>query len=446
MKKAIILQLIADKIAGQGNQVDIRNALPTVLEAMLENTEPELINYAALKTMRDAGELFPGKLYRITDYVATTTQEGTRSANHPFDIVVLATSTTQLSEDAAALLHDGDNYFKRDTVNLAGWKIKYSIDNDPERFVWADAENGKGVIFGLEDEYGNYAPFDFKGIQFERDTEWISNHESWCEEVLGAIPEESQWFYFLTWVDEDGVAQDASVVAQDIPNDESAYSGVYGNRLGLTSAYDMGIESAKTAFALPCTVLVSSYGYEDGLFYGIYSNTFGNYCSSNTFGNNCQDNTFGNDCSRNTFGNSCGFNTFGNNCFSNTFGNSCGSNTFGNSCGSNTFGNDCYYNTFGNDFFRNTIGNNCFSNTFGNDCYYNTFGNNCSYGSIGQGVNNVKVETSGSHEIKYFYIQNGTASSGNALVINFVADVTYPQVAGRDSSGNLQIWTPANNA
>jgi hypothetical protein len=58
-----------------------------------------------LKDARDNGELIPGALYRITDYVTTTAQENTRSVGHQFDIIVQAISESVLSEDAKAVQH-----------------------------------------------------------------------------------------------------------------------------------------------------------------------------------------------------------------------------------------------------------------------------------------------------------------------------------------------------
>ena len=128
--------------------------------------EPE--SYQNLAELRRTGKLVPGKSYRITDYVATTVQEDTRSANHPFDIVVMAISETTLSEDAKAVLHEGDTYFSQAGAKLDAWVIKYCFDNDATRFTWADSANGKGVVYRMVDEWGNDLPYDFKGVQFKR--------------------------------------------------------------------------------------------------------------------------------------------------------------------------------------------------------------------------------------------------------------------------------------
>lgn len=56
------------------------------------------------------------------------------------------------------------SYF--DKCNLNSWELKYCIDNDINRFDWADLDNGKGVIYYMKDEWGNECPYDFKNIKF----------------------------------------------------------------------------------------------------------------------------------------------------------------------------------------------------------------------------------------------------------------------------------------
>ena len=64
------------------------------------------VTWQELKDLRDNSELVPGNLYRITDYQCTTTQEGTQSAGHQFDIVLLALSENKLAEEGWAMMHD----------------------------------------------------------------------------------------------------------------------------------------------------------------------------------------------------------------------------------------------------------------------------------------------------------------------------------------------------
>ena len=69
------------------------------------------VTYAQLKTLRDGKKLVPGQSYRITDFVTTSTQTDTRSAGHPFDIIVVADDESTLNEVARAIQHEGDTYF-----------------------------------------------------------------------------------------------------------------------------------------------------------------------------------------------------------------------------------------------------------------------------------------------------------------------------------------------
>lgn len=156
------------KINMGGVDYDIRDK---VLEEQFGNinAKPMIsVTYAELVALRDNGELVAGMQYRITDYVTTTAQENTRSAGHQFDVIVTADNENTLNEVARACLHEGDTYFSESGANLAAWQIWYSLDNDAERFAWADTANGKGVIYRMIDEWNNDIPYDFKNIQFKR--------------------------------------------------------------------------------------------------------------------------------------------------------------------------------------------------------------------------------------------------------------------------------------
>lgn len=97
------------------------------------------VTYAKLRELKQKKLLNPGAKYRITDYVTTTSQANTRSANHRFDIIVTALDERTLSEDAMAIQHEGDTYFANS--NLAAWKLRYRLDNDSSEFRWARREN-----------------------------------------------------------------------------------------------------------------------------------------------------------------------------------------------------------------------------------------------------------------------------------------------------------------
>ncbi len=441
------------------------------------------VTWAQLKEMRDNALLDPGMLYRITDYQCTTSQADTRSAGHLFDVVVQALGPDTLSERAWAMPHDGDEYFQ--DSKLEAWQLWYCLDNDTSRFAWADAEDGKGVIWRMVDEWGNDCPYDFKNIQFKRwavtglskgsdemkaaliyDADdnpfYFGIYNSVYGDVVAPINAEIDdltnwaWHYtFHGWrkaADGELTPYDKSSEQFTAPDEFKQWSAeeyeeagttdickdnILGHNLDRNVMDNEGSSLYRDAAEeLPNNVFMSmSYCYydeEEGWSYSFdetYSNRLGDKCYNNTFGNGCYNNTFGSNCYSNTFGNSCYNNTFGNYCHDNTFGNYCQSNTFGNGCSYNTFGNDCYRNTFGNWFNQNTFGNGCSYNTFGNYCCYNTFGNGCHYNTFG---NYCQSNTFGN------YCQSNTFGNGcynNTFGNNFYLN-TFGNDCYRNTFGN----------
>ena len=445
------------------------------------------ISYQELVQLRSENKLVPGKQYRITDYTCTTTQANTRSINHLFDIIVTADSDSTLNEEAIAVQHTGDSYFNG--CDLNAWKIWYCLDNDTDRFVWADTTNGKGVIYRMIDEWNNDCPYDFKNIQFNGD--W------------------GYWAYTFNWINDnsDNSCEDLSVAQYAHTNDEGGYSHTYSNVIN-TCEDNVGSNYLNDGYPLKLNacVFLNTESHDNRWFYGCNSNTFGRSCYNNTFGSSCYNNTFGSNCYSNTFGGSCCNNTFGSDCYNNTFGPACYNNTFGNNCFSNsfggtyqnnTFGNDCRSNTFGNGGQYNTFGSACRGNTFGGDCrsntfgpycqnnifgsscYYNSFGprcqnnalgNNCQYNTFGNNCRYIKFAPNKEAATKYNFYQSNcfgdgcqyilvkgeeTASSksqvqnynfaqglqgtsGNYLTIDGVRNRAYETYISRDTDGTIK--------
>lgn len=424
--------LIDAKIKTNGQKSISGVVMNSVLNEMVDGLGTYVpITWAALRGLRDNGDLVPGTLYRITDYVTTTVQAGTRSAGHAFDLIVLATDESTLSEDVKAIQHEGDAYF--DEANLDAWEISYCLDNNDSRYVWADTENGKGVIWRMKDEWGNDCPFDFKNIMFERTSSWVDENPTFVRKVLDE--DERFWdggyFYAFSRYD-GGEVRDLSLVAKDIPTDEGEMPGCHGNVLSpldTASQYESGIE---TSFMLPSIVIISSASYNDGYFNGT-----GN--SYNVFGRNCYVITLGNACYGNRFGDQCINVVFGNDCHDNTFGNFCRVLRFEDCVSSSSIGHSCrdidliYY------VFGVTIGHQC-------------EGIYCAYAEdiyINPGTKYVKISGMGSEKkIKYCTILPGTSGTNynNRLSIPFNVMVTYPQFAGMNSEGLLHVWNPADNS
>ena len=393
------------------------------------------VTYNELKDLRDSSQLIPGQQYRITDYTTTTIQKDTQSAEHQFDIIVTADDVNVLNENTRAIQHEGDTYFTNSDLNI--WEVKYCLDNDSNRFTWADATNGKGVIYYMKDEFNNECPYDFKNIQFAR---WelsnpvgyrndYNNGDNWIQESIQfstlkkgfyGLNDSTNVFYYgyidgfhdnykveytisvsPTYCYTFGKDTDYSISGSHHGNVIKEHK--YSNKIQLNNIVFLGNNCDYNTFGNSCkSNTFGSYcsrnSFGNNCVYNTfgsacYDNTFGNDCDYNTFGGDNDYNTFGNNCSRNTLGGLCSYNTFGSACYDNsfsgfnsvynTFGKTCSYNTFGKTCSYNTFGNDCNYNTFGNYNDYNTFGNSCKSNTFGNSCKSNTFGNDCSYNTFG---------------------------------------------------------------
>ena len=360
------------------------------------------ITWAELKQLRDSAQLVPGQFYRITDYQCTTIQEDTRAMNHQFDIIVQALSDHTLSEDAKADYHDGDTYFTSATAQVCAWELKYCLDNDTDRFVWA-AEHGTGVIYYMKDEWNNEAPYDFKNIQFIRkvDIDMFkfdpeNGEDSWCYTFGG--------FY-----------------------DRSIYHGD-----GDTPAYDnfIGFYSPNpNVLMLPDNVFIDN-------------GTATKPAHNNKLGNNCTGNTFGELSWGNIFGNNCTNNTFIGQCQRNVFGDDCSTNKAGYKFGHNIFSNFCYNNTFGQDIVRILMGPNCERNTFGDECRSiscqdtckdNIFGNKNKFITFGCGcVNNCLGEKAQGVTFGHT-CRNNIFNGRNAIMITLETFCRYITLGNADA-------------
>ena len=371
----------------------------TVQTVVNESINQITINYLKLKELRDASQLVPGKEYRINDYICTTTQTGTRSAGNVFDIIVTADSESTLNEEARAINHEFDapnqDHFK--DCNLNAWQIWYCLDNDTTRFAWADATNGKGVIYRMIDEWNNDVPYDFKNIQY---------NGSW-----------GYWTYTFNWINDksDNSCEDLSVAQYVHTNIEGGYSHTCGNVINPCELREDG--NYGYPLKLNVCVFLNTETYDSGLFYGCSSNSFGNNCYENTFGNGCNGNSFGNNCYENTFGNGCYGNAFGNNCYGNTFGNNCDYNAFGNGCYGNTFGNGCYGNTFRHGCYSNAFGDRCYGNAFENYCNRVAFGNDCNSNSFGDSCYFIKFASDSSASTKHNYYRYNHFGDGCQYIV-----------------------------
>lgn len=377
------------------------------------------LTYEELKSLRDNAQLIPGQQYRITDYVTTTAQENTRSAGHQFDVIVTADNENTLNEVARACLHEGDTYFSEAGANLAAWQIWYSLDNDTERFAWADTENGKGVIYYMKDEHDNEAPYDFKNIQFKRykvtsDLEG-ADLTTLSQEYVGyplsgygasmplhiSLVDTSDYKYVYTFSGiNNGSIVDASLGTSGIAcydNSMKLYiaSNVqYLNDIVMYAHPESGNHCiTKNTFASDCFSM--TLGCEQ--VGEIWDNHFGQYCKNNIilgpyvyqndfganltacyFSQQVSQNNIGSYMQRNFVNNTFVQNVLGPNCKDNIFMKKCSLNTIGEQFMNNTCNDEFYQNNLGAGFLENTFNGKFYSNVSYNQFMRNTINGKCS--------------------------------------------------------------------
>ena len=386
-----VKNLIISNIKANGQREITGPILQDVLLNMLENSSRvEEITYSDLKTLRDGTKLTPSRLYRITDYITTTVQSNTKSAGHHFDVIVLALSETELLEQAWVIHHEGDEYFTNN--NLSAWKIWYCIDNDTNRFAWADATNGKGVIYRMIDEFNNDVPYDFKNIQFKHPKDTT------------AYP-----YYYYTFA--------SSNEENNTDYSLSITNNCYSNVIKEYISSDKRVLNQIIFIGSDCSYNI--------LGYNCINNTFGNNCQHNTFDDNCQYNTFGPQCSFNTFRNSCWYNILGSGCSNNILGSDCSYNTFGEACSYNTLGSSCCQIKFAADSPAETKYNFYKNNHFGDGCQYILF-------------KGIGTDTSSDQVQNYNFSQGLKGTSSSYLIIDGKRNRAYETYISRDTDGAIK--------
>ena len=470
--------------------------------------KPVKATYKEMTEMRDQGKLIPGQYYQITDYV-TTVNEATitnaRSAGHPFDILVRADSVSTLNEQAWAVRHDGDTYFK--DARLEAWELKYRLDN----VQWSkqagtyvtDEDNGYTFLvigditlsghtykllqgFGMYvEDWSDYALMETVAegeqiICYYGDPEDFAPEEPEVVGTASGVEEVTEAGKgTITWMkDEHGNecpydfknVQFKRYMATDSVSGRDGLGGKYmvadpdncPQRLSVEDTEDFiwayTFSSDNDGGEQKDYSLTAEHQVHDNMFRpysdGLPNNVmFGEYNYSNSFGFSCYDNSWGNSNQNNSWGNNCNSNSWGNNCNSNSWGNDNSYNSWGNSCQNNSWGNNNRYNSWGNNCSRNSWGNNCYNNSWGNNCSRNSWGNFCQNNSWGnnvtqstlfEGVQYTQITT---ENVKNVQVLNGVAgTSSSKLTLTFADNKTYTQVAAMTSAGALKIYVPGDLA
>ncbi|MDE6410047.1 MAG: hypothetical protein K2K81_07385 [Muribaculaceae bacterium] len=376
--------------------------------------EMEGVTWAQLKHMRDYNKLVAGRYYRITDYECTTVTEDTRAAQNHFDIIVLAVSPFQLSEEAMATWRDPIEDYEGtplESANLKAWKLWYSLDNNTERFAWADPENGRGVIYRMIDEWGNDVPYDFKNIEFKRyrfvaDGDFFqgSNLDGAYYGFKGfagtglKFPETSEYEWFPTF--DGGSAYYASDPANrsvgNVIEKAVELTGASRGRQVLNDIVMMG-KARNNRFGVNCRRMTlgqdcsgnvfqgdSGVYSQDNIFRGLaFGNTFGSGLTANTFGIGMQYNRIGGMMRNNKMRESMIENSIGHYFQNNAVDESFCINNVGDSCINSQFGFDCISNEIGHESHNLYFEHSCHSNRIGKGCHHVSLGEQCECNEVG---------------------------------------------------------------
>lgn len=442
----------------------------------VKNGESIQGTYAQIKALKNAGKLQPGNVYQIEDYNATSKQSDTVVVPKiAFSIILTAVSSDFFSEEAFALAKNMRNELR---------KIYYCIENDTSRFAWADATNGKGVIYRMIDNNGNDVPYDFENIRFIR-TLALPTNDSPIRQLAGQF------------VGIDGVSLPGLTTINQKNNFPTFGNGVYRNNVikpyfkdgvqYLNNIICSGNKWSNNSFDDNCHDITILYGsVNEGC------NTFGKNCygiamtqaDSNIFGDDFHENSIDGYIYNNSFGIGCTQNIFGDHVNCNSFGNFFIGGVVGNMVAFNAFGENCLninivssaYNAFGNGCSDISMGGHSYNNTFGNGCQHVLFGvNQGAYGwqpleyvsnvKISDGVSYIRLtKTDSAQNTADSYTDNvnihrgvhgGLKSKDNNGNITYTVDEEHPILdilidvfsqdyeinIAFDKDGNLVQWT-----
>lgn len=310
------------------------------IDNLLTNVPIEKTTWNELRLLKTNGKLFPGRYYQITDYRTVIDSSIARSADHRFDIIVLALSVDKLSEEAYAVLNEAtkEGEYFYDT-SLFAWRLWYCLENDKNRFDWAST-SGYGVIYRMVDEWGNDCPYDFKNIQF------LHNGS----------------YYYTFSISSPSTLKDATI------SGGKCYGNVVEPCFKKESSQTNPFRSLVSNLFIGTSVNVFSnnhlkVGCYDNVIYGdCKNNTFESESHNNTLAENCCYNFFGKLSSFNALSPYCSYNHFEDGVSLNTLGDSSSNNRFGTGCSENSLGEECHWNIFESNCIQNTLDEYCSKN------------------------------------------------------------------------------------
>lgn len=444
------------------NYIDgIATMAQTYIDEKIEKIAAKNITYSELVSLRDNDDLVPGKLYRITDYQCTTTDTHTASAGHQFDIIVVASDESHLNENAYAAQHSDDTYFANS--NLDAWELKYSLDNNNDRFTWAN--NGVAVRLILNDVfYDRYPSEDDTSFVYglcwkneNNDKLYSSVENPELDDMRVSLNSPSNTFNkHITDTLTTPVGKGVIYYMKDEFGNECSYDfkNIQFYRKYNTLHYPTVIaEKGDEGAILRYTFYngdgdASIYNYTDfSTFHNIikpYTDEHGNYILNNNiigsrnyyceFDINCYNNTAEPGAYRIKLKDGCYNNVFAAGAFETELGRQCHDNMIYSGANYNKLGNFCSNNTLSGGAANCTLGNGCSENTVSSGASNCTLGNNCSNNTINSSSSNCTL----GNECSRNTIQNSSSSCtlGDNCSRNTIQNGSSSCTLGNNCSGN----------
>lgn len=348
--------------------------------------------YAELVQMATDGQLIKGMRYRMTDYETMTSQSGTTSAGHPFDLILTALDEYSFSERCSAVrsARDLDGYFAEH--NIAAWDVWYDIANNRERFAWAVTKGSSisvdlsvleasiGVVSAnyagtIELEGETYAKWDFYLSPLQLNASFLTT---------SSTPEVGDTTAFLYAVQNGGeeVAEPLPAPIVAVQNNPDGGKGVIFRMID-ENRNDCGYDFKNIQFFRQ----LDQYGYivaGEGNDTAVYTFGFARYSDGvltlSDFSRNAHDNTIigGGSLPNNVlFYNKQGNERTEDVIHDNHLAYLCEDNTIANGASSCSFGYFCVNNEFFSAAYNCTLGEGCSNNKFYDDTSNLSFGNYC---------------------------------------------------------------------
>ena len=356
--------------------------------------------------------------------------------------------------------------------NMDAWRLKYSLDNNRFRYVWA---HSMSINLELNERY-------YRNPKYDENGHWAWSYPGNETDVAYTDPNPvvGGTLYTGTYSSTSNTNADRITdvdssegkgviyymkdeYGNECPYDFKNIIFTNGGSLGFTFDSDKEDATIKSpvaynnvikencssgGFQLPFNKIINIYDVDIiGNVFGLNSTNniidgYNTNCSYNVLKNGCtgnhilgECNILGNNCSSNYIGTNSNRNVFADNCSNNNLQVRCSNNTFESDCNSNKLYPDVSYNYFGkrssnNNLLtnanytrigcwsnRNTINANSNKNTIGNNCQNNVIAGDSN--TLADNCQNIKMQGASGSISNYFGCGCSNITLGYSCIYNF---------------------------